>query len=230
MPSGPLFDEPWSADSTWPREVRVLPDGGADLVWTGRALIVAGPDSRARLVQSAVAGDACGVRFVPGAARSAFGWTGEQLLDVAVPAEVVLGPRAAAELTSRLLHATREARPGLRRAGAAEHPRRVDIRVPAVTEAVRVLANDPALPVSTLAARIGYSERQLRRLVRSEVGYSPKLLARILRLRRTLSAADADRSLLVADLAAIGGYVDQAHLSQDVRALTGVTPTALLRR
>src|SRR5215831_15054930 len=59
--------------------VRVVPDGCADIVWTGRSLIVAGPDTQSildRLPRGAVV---VGVRFHPGVASS---WLGLPLSDI----------------------------------------------------------------------------------------------------------------------------------------------------
>nr|WP_230416296.1 helix-turn-helix domain-containing protein [Micromonospora tarapacensis] len=57
-------------------------------------------------------------------------------------------------------------------------------------------------------------------------GYGPKTLARILRMRRALALARTGVPL--AEVAARTGYADQAHLTRDTRALTGLPPTSLL--
>lgn len=93
-----------------------------------------------------------------------------------------------------------------------------------------LLTADPTLRMTDLADEVGYSDRQLRRRIQAEVGYGPKLLARILRLQRTLSLARADRSLSLADAALVGGYVDQAHLGHETAALAGTTASILLER
>ena len=56
---------------------------------------------------------------------------------------------------------------------------------------------------------LGVSERALRRRVTAAVGYGPKRLARVLRLRRALALAGAGSPL--ADAAYEAGYADQAH-------------------
>src|SRR6516162_9235319 len=59
--------------------VRVVPDGCADIVWTGTSLIVAGPDTQPildRLPRGAVV---VGIRFHPGAALS---WLGVPLREI----------------------------------------------------------------------------------------------------------------------------------------------------
>jgi AraC-like DNA-binding protein len=79
---------------------------------------------------------------------------------------------------------------------------------------------NPGERVDRLASELGFSERQLRRRFAVAVGYGPKTLQRVLRLRLFLRADPA--SLARAALEA--GYSDQAHLTRDSRELTGLTP------
>jgi AraC-like DNA-binding protein len=57
-------------------------------------------------------------------------------------------------------------------------------------------------------------------------GYGPKMLARVLRMNAALDRARA--GLALAEVAAVSGYADQAHLTREVKALAGVTPSVLL--
>jgi AraC-like DNA-binding protein len=82
-----------------------------------------------------------------------------------------------------------------------------------------------------VAAVLGLSERHLRRLVLAHTGLEPRTFRRVARFQRFLRLADRaggppDGS--PAALAARAGYADQAHLSREVRALSGLTPAALL--
>ncbi|MFF0343778.1 helix-turn-helix transcriptional regulator [Kribbella sp. NPDC004875] len=72
------------------------------------------------------------------------------------------------------------------------------------------------------AARLGVSERYLRRVFRQAVGVSPKHFARISRVRSVIKQSGRSWS----DTAAYVGYADQSHLIADFRALMRVTPTA----
>ncbi len=58
-------------------------------------------------------------------------------------------------------------------------------------------------------------------------GYGPRHLGRVMRFGRALEAIRAGTPL--AQVAAECRYADQAHLTREVRALAGTTPTALLR-
>jgi AraC-like DNA-binding protein len=92
---------------------------------------------------------------------------------------------------------------------------------------VRLL--DPGQRIDRLAGELGFSERQLRRRFQAAVGYGPKTLQRVLRLRRFLAravAGDGDSQLATAAFEA--GYADQAHLGRECRALTGLSTRQLL--
>ncbi|WP_415851339.1 helix-turn-helix transcriptional regulator, partial [Tsukamurella ocularis] len=80
--------------------------------------------------------------------------------------------------------------------------------------------------VGEVAADAGLGERALHRLARRSFGYGPKTLARIQRFQRALVPIRAGRAL--AEVADASGYADQAHLTREVRALTGCTPRALV--
>src|SRR4051794_6649200 len=163
---------------------RVLPDGCADIVWTGSQLLVAGPATRA-VVPSVVSKEGkLGVRFRVGAAPLGLGLPAGELRDQSVG----LGDlwREGDELTERVAEA----------AGPAA---RLDLMVRAVAarvageagpdslvrEAVHALTN-PRARVDAVGRRLAISERQLRRRFEAAVGYSPRVLARVLRLQRFL--------------------------------------------
>lgn len=212
--------------------VRVLPDGCVDLLWHEGSLRIAGPDRRAYLAPFSMGAVSSGVRFRPGAARAMFGVGGETLTGGSQLAAGVLGSEEAERLGEALAAAATGARPALLRRWAGTRISAGVARDPAVAAVADALTVDPTLRVSVLADRVGYSERQLRRRMQAEVGYGPKLLARVLRLQRVvrLASEDEPRSLSLADLASAGGFVDQTHLSHEAADLGGVTASVLLSR
>ncbi len=56
------------------------------------------------------------------------------------------------------------------------------------------------------------------------VGYGPKMLARVARLRRLVALPDVS----LAARALEARYASQAHMSDEVRRLTGTTPVRFL--
>ncbi|WP_433786132.1 helix-turn-helix domain-containing protein [Actinomycetospora sp. CA-101289] len=96
----------------------------------------------------------------------------------------------------------------------------------------RVVGSAGTVPVRALADEVGWSERHLGQRFRTEIGVGPKVagrMARFDRARRRLAArAAAGAPLGLADLAAEGGYADQAHLSREFGALARCSPTRWL--
>lgn len=80
--------------------------------------------------------------------------------------------------------------------------------------------------ISVLVDDLGVSARQLLRRFIDEIGYGPKTFARIARLQRLLSVATTAPDLASASLAS--GFASQAHMVDDVRALTSLTPVRFL--
>jgi AraC-like DNA-binding protein len=105
--------------------------------------------------------------------------------------------------------------------------RLADARMPdPLTRVAVVEVSRPRARIAELCGELAISERQLRRRFRNAVGYSPRTLARILRLQRFLSLAGNGDGL--AGMATEAGYADQPHLTRDCVELAGLPPSALL--
>jgi AraC-like DNA-binding protein len=93
----------------------------------------------------------------------------------------------------------------------------------------RLLRSGGALPVADVAAEVGWSDRHLRSRFRAEIGLAPKAAARVIRFeraRRILQRrALAGEPFRLAELAAVCGYFDQAHLDREFGLLAGCSPT-----
>ena len=89
---------------------------------------------------------------------------------------------------------------------------------------------DESSVLAAMRAQLDMPECSLRRLCHAQFGYGPKTLERVLRFQRLLALARSDRQAGLAALAADAGYADQAHLSREVRALCGITPSAALQQ
>lgn len=199
---------------------RILPDGCLDLIWDGARLSVAGPDTAARWHDCPPGIAYVGLRFQHGTGPALLGNPASELTDQTVALDDVWPHRAARELTERAADDPVEA---LRTWLAAQVRERAVDPLGAQVHAMAARA----VPVARMADRLGMSERQLHRRCLPVFGYGPRRLARILRFNRALAAARAGGSL--AEVAALCGYADQAHLCRDALALGGATPTTLLR-
>jgi AraC-like DNA-binding protein len=79
--------------------------------------------------------------------------------------------------------------------------------------------------VSSVAAELGLSTRELQRRVGNAIGYGPKMLQRVLRFRRLQALAPAP----LAELALEAGYSDQSHMTAEVTELAGLSPVRFLK-
>jgi AraC-like DNA-binding protein len=244
----------WRDDDPAPGPGMILPDGCLDLLWDGRRLFVAGPDTTARHFHRPAADHAdpadpadhadhadpaehadhadpaeyadpaehyVALRFSGGLGPALLGIPADALTDRSVNLED-LWPAAPVR---RLSEQVADHPVGALTGWLLERAR----RTPADPLGTRVAAMAAAgTPVATMADRTGLSARQLQRRCLPLFGYSPRHLARVLRLQRAVHAGQAGRSL--AEVAAEAGYCDQAHLSREVRALAGATPRAVLKR
>ncbi len=165
--------------------------------------------------------------MTPLGARRFFGMPMGEITSQTVELEDLIGP-AAGELAERL-------------AETPDWGARIDLFERAIAERVlaappvdprlewaweRLLESDGAAPIGELAAELGWSRRHLAVRFRSELGMTPKALARLLRFERAAKRLRAGDEL--ADLALDAGYYDQAHFNRDFRAFAGTTPTDYL--
>jgi AraC-like DNA-binding protein len=209
---------------------RILPDGCADILFdlsTGTEAFVVGPMTRAIVIPPSPDTRFLGVRFRPGAAGAFLSVPLSTLLDARVDLDAIwtdaeetreqVAEAAAAGLAIDAFEGRLRAR--LTRA-ATPAP-----RIQALIESLG--ADDGATSVADLAARAGITRQHLRRLFAQHVGYGPKKLARILRLRRALRLIGSRGGRSLATLALDAGYYDQAHMNAEFRDLAGRPPLAL---
>ncbi len=168
--------------------------------------------------------------LTPAGARALLGVPAGALASLDAPVDDVLGAPGR-ELVDRV----RSAPDWRGRFGAVEQvllrsARQDSAPAPEVAEAWRLTtAAGGRLRVAEVAARVGWSDRHLEKRFRAETGLSPKEAARVVRFdraRRVLATRAGARDL--AGLAADLGFADQAHLTREWRALTGLSPTGWL--
>jgi AraC-like DNA-binding protein len=212
----------WRQGGAEPREVLVLPDGCTDLIWEqGVGAYVAGPDTGP--APAKVSGAIVAARFRPAAGGAILGIPLSELRDQRVAVADLL-PGVARELDADL-PAGEAAERLLTIVGNLVTDAEPDQDV---LHAARLL-RDPGASTTHVAAATGVSPRQLRRRFHTAVGYGPKTLQRVIRFRRFVSRVDSGEVADLAMLAASAGYADQAHLSRECVALSGLTPAALVR-
>lgn len=199
--------------------------GGAMLAVTaGGEAIFVGPRTAPLQVEVHGGERDWGCHFWPGTAGALLGVDLDALREQVVPAAQLLDPAWVERLAAALSDCE----------GAADGAAALDAALgelaPAapldaeVMTAVFRLLQDHGRSPSDLAREVGLSPRHLRRRFRAAVGLSAKELARVERLRAAAVGNVVGQRPWV-DLAAAGGYADQAHLVREFRHLLGLTPT-----
>jgi len=220
----------WAFESTGAGH-RVLPDGCIDFIFdldAGRA-IVQGPMTRAEVVTLPAGSRVFGVRFAPGAGATFVDAAVHELEDRST--ELTDVTRAA--YAWRLAERVAEARSDTERSDLitrflldpGSRQRAADGRLQRAVRSIRERRG--AVSVGAMAGDLGVSERTLERLFREHVGVGPKFYARVVRMEWARTAAE-NHGFSQADLALRAGYADEPHLLRGFRALTGLTPGALL--
>jgi AraC-like DNA-binding protein len=223
--ASPLISCTWEQLIDEPHTQRIVPDACVDLIWSGRRLSIAGPDTRARVAALDPGTHIVGVRLRPGVAGAVLGLPAGELRDESPEADEVLG-RDETEALLAELHAGGDSHAVLRRAIELRSERRAPD--PLVRAAIAAL-DRPDARVAQVADALGVSARQLQRRVTDAVGYGPKVLARILRFRRLQSLAAGPSDDALVDLALEAGYADQAHMTAEVTRLAGLSPVRFLK-
>jgi AraC-like DNA-binding protein len=167
------------------------------------------------------------VRFKPGVAAALLGIAASELRDSHVPLRVLWSGARQQEARDQTLAVTDTL--ALHDAAAA-----VDALLRQampidrfIADACHWFAQRPGERASVFIAGSCLSERQARRRFHEHVGYGPKTLQRILRMQRVLWLMSQADPAPLARLALAAGYADQAHLTREMRALTGQLPTTL---
>lgn len=172
------------------------------------------------------------IKLRPGAAQALFGLPAAELTNRVLCLEEVCGARAS-ELVEQI---ARETDPQRQVRCAEQHLMRfapaadvMDSRIE--QRAVEALRKGTESSFETLADALGYSSRQLRRRLLAFVGMSPRLVDRLSRFERALSAVQhlpPKGPVNWPDLALECGYCDQSHFIREFLVFSGSSPDRYL--
>jgi AraC-like DNA-binding protein len=168
-------------------------------------------------------------RLQLGATEAVLGVPASLVAGRIVPLEDLWGDAASRRLCERLAAARDTSAAGaVLESAIAERLASGDAR-PAHNRIVQAaVARLTSASVNAVAVELGVSERHLLRVFREAIGMGPKTFAKLMRFRHAVRAAREATHPSWANIAAGAGYYDQAHLISEFRAISGVTPGALL--
>jgi AraC-like DNA-binding protein len=232
-PRGPLsglVSSIWLYEGEAPGHARDLrlPTGAVDLVVSLRSadVVVSGPFTHAFVLDTADQRDTLGVAFKTGGAGALLGQPLDELFNHHVPL-AELWRSGAAELRERVLAApTPEAKletaqrvlsAQLARVARPPHPA-------AGPAAARIEATAEHCRIAELSETLGLSTRRFEQIFRADIGMTPKAYQRLQRFRRALVRIEDATNVGWAGFARDCGYYDQAHLINEFRAHSGLTP------
>lgn len=211
-------------------EHRIVPNGCIEIACVKGVLSVIGPRREPVVERLPPGSTVVGVRFSPGVPADVVGAAAPELVGVRVELDRLWG-RSAVAAAERIANA---ATPGdaarvleqeiVARCAAGPEPD------PLAAELVRRLQPWLRGRVGEASSDLFISPRQLRRRCIAAFGFGPKALHRMLRFQGFLALTQGFRreEVGLGWLAAAAGYFDQAHLTRECLALTGLTPAAFL--
>lgn len=219
---------------------RVISDGATRLIFHARgpsddsapALRVAGATVRPVVLDLHGTIEGITLTLRPGAIRDLLGVSATVLADADLPLEA-LWPQRGRQMLEQLVSARddRSRSTILQRVSSA---RAVDGTDSGHRHALRALSliatSEGRKRVRELASELGVGERRLQQVFREQVGMTPRSWSRLVRLHACVRALRRTSAPDWADLALDLGFYDQAHLSNEFRALSGLSPGEFFRR
>jgi AraC-like DNA-binding protein len=198
-------------------------------VGRGASSLVVGMQTHFSEIDTSTLESAMWVMFWPGAARAFFDAPADAFYNDRVPLDLIWGPLAG-ELRNRVWEASTPAEKfqAMETALLQRVNRRLELH-PAVRYALGEFARAPHIrSVLDVAREAGLSRRRFAQLFREQVGLTPKLHCRLHRFQDVLRQIDSGAPVDWADLALAGGYYDQAHLANEFRSFSGISPASYL--
>ena len=202
------------------------PEAGPASMTTSAGTLLTGATSRYSVIDTAEQECAAGVAFRPGGTVPFFRVPADELLDTAIPLELLWGRSRTGDLRARLLAAPSPMAKldTLERVMAEAWEARG--WHPAVAFALQAFGQHPHnASVAAVTDLIGLSPKRFIEHFKASVGMAPKQYCRILRFQRALAWAEAGRRVDWTHIAMDCGYFDQSHFIHDFRAFAGITPT-----
>jgi AraC-like DNA-binding protein len=183
--------------------------------------IFCGPRSSAYAILPAAAA-VIGVLFRPGGVYRLLSVPIEEFSNTQVPLELIIGSNG---LREQLVAAiTPSARFLLLERFLLNRLQRSLLLHGAVRYALSAFEQNAFLSVADVLEKIGLSERRFSRIFSEQVGLTPKLFQRVRRFQRTVGSLPSHGEVDWARTATANGYYDQAHLINEFRAFSSITP------
>jgi AraC-like DNA-binding protein len=101
---------------------------------------------------------------------------------------------------------------------------------PAIAAARDIIETKGQTKIETLAETVGLSRRQLERGFGQDIGFTPKLLSRLIRFEAATQELQKSETPDLAQIAFELGFYDQSHLTKEFHVFGQITPLAFSRQ
>ena len=214
---------------------RLLPTGTMNLVVSiegnGRAdVTISGAHSRYTLLDTSKPFSVIAASFKAGGGFPFFGLPADELQNLNVPLDAVLGLEACG-FRDRLMEApTTLARFHILERFLLARLKEHGGQSAAVRHALRAFHGAGRVPrVASVAKHVGWAATKFIATFRNEVGLAPKAYCRVARFRNVIATLEGRKDVDWSDVALSCGYFDQSHFVHDFKEFSGVTPSEYLR-
>ncbi|QDU78200.1 transcriptional activator FtrA [Bremerella volcania] len=226
----PFVSHYWASFNNRQVTHAIFPDGSVDLVFAADATSadcwLFGTSTSATEVPLVAGTNYLGVRFRPGQARHFMSLATKELTNHHEAASEALR-FSLGEVPQQIAMPTIFQRLDKLFEDYLDHRQPNEHRIDQVIRWIET--NSGNVRIEEAAGMYGKSRRQLERAFLDCVGISPKLFASIVRFQNAAGRIACPGASL-AEVALASGYVDQCHMTNDFRRLTGTSPARFLKR
>ncbi|GJM35162.1 MAG: AraC family transcriptional regulator [Saprospiraceae bacterium] len=213
-------------------EHTIIPDGCCSILFSffegkpmDRALLF-GPQEQNHIAMVSPNSMILGIRLMPGVATSLLGTSPETMLNQTVDATPLIEGLDYAAIFSRFQQREVDFSSLDEICSTWINGKSVNIDEKVQQALLFILENSGDIKINDLADKVHLSERQFQRRFRYEVGLSPKVFARIRRMRQAIIDVILEEKSYQ-DVVFERGFFDRAHLNRDFSAIAGLPPKVL---
>jgi AraC-like DNA-binding protein len=226
-------DSFWFAKSSLAKEYheKLYPDGGSSLLFQFSGTKQQGVwfNSQQQLHQISFNGevDIVGVRFKPGGAYALLGLPVIELTSTLSANDLNL--KGVNSLFEQLEYSTIDKRIQLIESWLMQCKSLQQANNEAVQRLTEKLIKLEA-NVSDISKEVGFGRRRVERFFREQIGIAPNQLKMLLRVKKARYLIKQNPTQIMANVAYLSGYFDQAHFSHQFKRVTGFTPGEYQKR
>jgi AraC-like DNA-binding protein len=196
---------------------RILPDCCADLIYNidvGSMLV--GTMTTFKDTARQPGTSVVGIRFKPGGISAFYRLNLQEVTNLTVPYED--------KQLSEIIYRRKDVKNKL----DIHFLKKLHIQSPPLSAVMEDITNNKGqLSVADLLSRHAMSERTLERVFKQHTGVSIKGMIRLVRFTNVLEIIRTNGTESLTRIAYTAGYYDQAHLCNEVKSFTGLTPAQL---